>query len=369
MMRMYNNYNIKGIDIVSMPRLIIDLKKIIHNTKTIASLCKNKQINITGVTKACCGDPKIALAMIQGGATSLADSRLANIKRLKKSGIDVDLMMLRTPMISEVDELIEICDISLNSEYSVIEALSNSAKINDKVHDILIMLEMGDLREGCNIEEISTIIERSIKLSNVKIIGIAMNLACFSGVIPTNAKIKEFESTVKKLENNFNLSFSMISGGNSANIPLLQTPLDYRKINNFRIGEGILLGLETSHRNIIPGCFRDAFILEAEIIELKKKPSIPNGEITQNAFGETPTFQDFGIINRGILAIGRQDVVIEGLLPYNSDIKILGGSSDHLIINFDSVNFQVGDTIKFNIDYRALVRLYTSPYVEKYYIS
>ena len=160
----------------------------------------------------------------------------------------------------------------------------------------------------------------------------------------------------------------MIGGGNSANIPLLLNEHPKSKINNLRIGEGILLGLETVHRTSIPDTYQDAFILEAEIIELKEKPSVPDGEISQNAYGETQTFENIGTIRRGILGIGRQDVIVDGLKPVDH-FKIIESSSDHIVVFNTPPDSKVGDILKFKPNYGALVNLFTSKYVNKEYIE
>jgi predicted amino acid racemase len=161
----------------------------------------------------------------------------------------------------------------------------------------------------------------------------------------------------------------MVSGGNSANIPLLFKKRKKSKVNNLRVGEGILLGLETVFRLPIPKTHQDAFTLEAEIIELKKKASVPDGMVSQNAFGETPQFEDVGEIMRGILGIGRQDVLVDGLSPLDNGVEILGASSDHIILHLNNNNHKVGSTVKFGLNYGALVRAFTSDYVHKKYVG
>ena len=347
------------------PKLSIDLSKIEHNTRTISNLASKQEIQITGVTKCCCGDVRVAEAMLRGGATSIGDSRIDNLRQLRESGIDTELILLRTPMLSKAREVVKYSDISLNSELSVISKLSAEALKNSKTHRVVLMVEMGDLREGVPIEQLETTIERAKKLEGIELYGLGMNLACYGGVVPTVEKIHEFSDIVSGMENKFDLNFELVSGGNSANIPLLINDSTPTRINNLRIGEGILLGLETVNRTPIPNTYQDAFILEAEIIELNEKPSIPEGELSQNAFGETPEFEDLGKIRRGILAIGRQDVIIEGLRPLDDKISILGSSSDHIIFQVNSDAYKVGDVLKFQMDYGGLLHLCTSKYVDK----
>lgn len=307
--------------------------------------------------------------MIKGGVYSIADSRVENLKKIKNAGIQKELMLLRTPMLSEIKDVLEYADISLQSELKVIKKISEIALELGKKHKIILMVEMGDLREGMIPDEIDRIIDHIKGLHGIKIYGIGMNLACFGGVVPTDEKIQEFNKIVNRIEEKHNICFKIVSGGNSANIPSLLNKIDQGKINNLRIGEGILLGLETIKRSAIPNCFQDTFFVDAEIIELKKKPSKPYGKISQNAFGETPNFKNRGEILRGIVALGKQDVIVEDLKPYDEDIEILGSSSDHIIIEIKNNEYNVGDKIRFAMKYGALVHLFTSKYVKKNYIN
>ena len=187
--------------------MLIDINKIKHNAKTIVKLASKQGINITGVTKASCGDPLVAKAMLDGGVSSIGDSRLYNIKKLKESGLKTEFIQLRTPMISEIEEVVEFADISLNSELIVIKHLSKQAIKKGKIHNIILMIEMGDLREGANIEELNHMVSNILNYQGINLYGIGMNLACFGGVVPTEEKIIKFEEIVKNIEDNFNLKF------------------------------------------------------------------------------------------------------------------------------------------------------------------
>lgn len=347
------------------PRVIIFLNKIEHNTKIIVKQANKFGIEITGVTKATCANIDVAKVMIAGGVKSIGDSRIENLKQLKKSGILTDLILLRTPMLSELDDVIEYADISLNTELEVISKLNEKALSKKRKHRIIIMIEMGDLREGIMKDDVNDIIKEVLKMKGIKLWGVGMNLACFGGVIPTIEKIKHFSLIVSNIEDYFKYKFEMISGGNSANISGLLKEVDNGRINNLRIGEGILRGLETINRKPIPNTYQDCFTLECEIIECKEKPSKPEGITSQNAYGEIPKFNDIGKIRRAIVAIGRQDVIVEDLIPIDSNVEILGSSSDHIILNLKNTNYRVGDIVRFSMKYGALVNLFTSKYVNK----
>jgi len=165
------------------------------------------------------------------------------------------------------------------------------------------------------------------------------------------------------LESTFSIHLDIVSGGNSANLDWAFGSAQPGRINNLRLGESLLLGCKTLHRCPIGGLHTDAITLIAEVIESKIKPSQPWGTIAQNAFGELPVANDRGDIAQAILAIGHQDIDPQGLsTPLG--ITIIDSSSDHLIVQCDSL-LAVGTELPFQINYSALTRAMTSPFVIK----
>lgn len=346
------------------PRIEINLKKIAHNAKTLNRFYGSKGIDIFGVTKGICGNPKIASVLVKNGIRVLADSRIANIRRMQNEGIKAEYLLLRTPFLSQAEAVVKYTDISLNSEYSVIKRLSKFAERQNRKHKIILMVELGDLREGIMPSDLDHMIKLVLELNGIKLVGIGTNLACFGGVNPDQEKMGYLSSIVTNVEKKFGLTLKYVSGGNSANYDWVNSTKNVGKINNLRLGESIYLGCETLHRKLIPGLLNDAFTLVTEVIEYKIKPSFPYGTISQDAFGNMPKFSDRGKIKRAILGIGLQDVLVSGLTP-RSDIEILGASSDHIIVDASKIELKVGSELKFDLNYGALLSAMTSPYVFK----
>ncbi len=351
------------------PRIEIDINKIKHNTQVLVGLAKESNINITGITKVFCGLKEIAHAMVAGGVTMLGDSRVENIKKLES--IDIKKLFLRLPMISQAMEIVKYTDISLNSEISTIKALGEAALKLNKVHSIILMIDLGDLREGVLIKDALKTVEAILKIEGIKLIGLGTNLTCYGGVIPQKDNLEILVDINKKIESKFNISLSIVSGGNSSSLYLLEKKEIPSRINNLRLGEAIVLGRETAFGNRISNTYEDAFILKAEIIELKEKPSVPTGTLGVNAFGEKPNFEDKGIRKRAILAIGRQDISVEDIAPKDSKVGIIGASSDHLIVDITdcSHKYTVGDKLDFTINYGSLLKIMSSEYVYKKFIK
>ncbi len=361
---------------MSGPYVTIDLEKIQANARVITDVCAAHGIEVTGVTKVTCGMPSVARAMLAGGVTSIGESRMENIRRLKVSGINAPMMLLRIPPLSAVDEIVTSVDISLNSELSVIEALSLAAARRGIVHDIILMVDLGDLREGIWPDDLMPIASEVVKLAGVRIVGIGTNLSCYGGIIPTCGNMDELVYYADEIEGKFGLSLAYLSGGNSSSLSLIAEGGMPARINHVRIGEGMLLGRETVERRPWPGTSQDAFVLRAEVIELKEKPSVPIGQRGQDAFGGTPTFTGTASdhlegarreMTRAILNVGREDVLVEGLEPIDARLTILGASSDHLIIDVTQAGGGValGGELEFLMNYGALLAAMTSSYVEK----
>jgi predicted amino acid racemase len=322
------------------------------------------------VSKAVLGDPTIAQAMIQGGVEFIADSRLENIQRMRKSGVLAQFVLLRTAL-SQAELIVQWVDISLNSELATLKALSHYAEAKQRIHRVIIMVELGDLREGVCPCDLSSFFSEALTLSHLEIIGIGCNLACYGGVKPDAHNMHELSVQVDRLEHEFGLDLKIISGGNSANYDWYtsksKTDRTDDRINNLRLGESILLGRETVHRASIPGLHTRAFQLFAEVIESKRKPSMPLGEICQDAFGNVPCFTDRGMHQRSIVALGRQDVLVSGLSSRQA-VTIIGASSDHLILDSGDRVLQIGEEVQFDLDYGALLAVMTSPFVRKEFL-
>lgn len=350
-----------------MPRLEINIDKIKHNARTLKERFAEKGITITSVIKGVAGSPEIANAILECGINTIAVSKVQDIKKMKGSGVKAEFMLTRLPMHSEVPDIVKYADISLNSEISTIKLLSRHSLEQDKRHKIVLMLELGDLREGILPEDIDSVIEQTILLKGIDLYGIGTNLACFGGIRPSEKNMAELSQIADRVQRKYHIKIDMVSGGNSANYQWLSKTDDTGNINNLRIGEAILLGRDPVRKNKIPGLYIDAFTLICEVIESKFKPSMPYGDKCQNAFGYRPEFTDIDSINRIIVGIGEQDVDTKAIRP-RIKADILGASSDHLILHIKNNGIEVGSEMQFDIKYSALLRLSTSPYVKKVFI-
>ncbi len=349
------------------PRLEIYPDRITHNARAVTALAHAHGAHAAAVCKVTCAHPAVARALQAGGADSLADSRLQNLRALTELNLGLPRLLLRLPAPSQAAEVVRWADCSLNSSLETLTALSAAAADAGVTHQVIIMVDVGDLREGVWPERAPDLLRAAARLPHLEILGLGCNLACYGGVIPSLENMRALVNVREACRAASGLPLDLLSGGNSSSLPLLASGQMPKEINHFRFGESIVLGRNVLDRSPWPGTRQDTFRLLAEVIEVERKPSIPIGPRGQDAFGGEPEFIDRGVRARAICNIGRQDVAIDGLEPEDPGVIVLGGSSDHLVLDVEAARhpLRVGDTLSFFPNYGALLAASTSPYVEK----
>lgn len=352
---------------VPVPSILIRPDVIQQNTAAITDRFDGR---LVGVTKAVTGDPVIAKAMLEGGAHGLADSRTENLAHLSESH-EAHLTKLVGPMLSDLDRIVRVADRTLQSEPRVIEALAQVARDCEEPHEVVIMVDIGDRREGVLPDDLVSILDRIVDIRGVEIVGFGTVVGCFAGVVPTRGQLEEFVSLVEETEAAIGREFPVVSGGSSVTLPLLEGEGLPVRVNELRVGEAILLGTNITLGRSISYLRNDAFEIHAEVVECKHKPSTPEGRRGFNVDGERPDFTDRGIRKRAIVALGKQDAAWRELKPLTDGIEVLGASSDHTVLDVTDADhpLAVGDTIRFRPGYHALVQAFTSPYVYPSYVS
>ena len=342
--------------------MIIDLSKIRRNSEKLVEELNRRGIDMVGVTKLFMGEPLLARAYLESGAKILADSRHENIIRMKTAGIDGPFMIIRIPPLSHIPMLKE------NVEYYLVSEPEVALRIDEEVRKakLIYMVDVGDLREGVMYYEAAEEIEKVKRsLKSASIIGVGTNVGCFGGVLPTKENLERIVNVAKAVD------AQIISVGGTVYLMSLEKGELPKEINQMRIGEAALLGTDVTGNREIPYLERGTVILEAEIIELKTKPSVPEGPIGYDSMGRKPVFEDKGKRLRAIIAAGEQDINPDGLIPLDDGAEVIHSSSDHTIVDVTEVQrpLKVGDVLRFRMNYSATLRAMTSPYVEKVWLK
>ena len=357
------------------PMLEINLNKVHENIKSMVELCKSQGISVAGVVKGFNGTPEIVEQFVSAGCNYIASSRMDQIIKLKEYGLSEPFMMIRIPMFSEIKELVQFADVSLNSELETLDMIEKECKLQGKTHKVILMLDLGDLREGIVDEEEFINLAEYVEnhLENIELYGVGTNLGCYGSIVPTEDNLGRLCNIAEKIESKINRKLEMISGGATSSLPLIIDGKMPKRINNLRLGEGILLaqdldefwGYDMKHMH------KDTFVLKAQVVEIKHKPTHPIGEIFIDAFGTKPTYEDKGIRKRALLAVGKQDFGLhDKLIPQKQGVKIVGSSSDHLIIDIEDceVEIKLGEILDFIMYYPPMMYLSGYSAVPKVFI-
>lgn len=349
------------------PTVRIDPGAIRENARLV---CERVDGTVIGVTKAVAGDPIVATAMRAGGVDGIGDSRLLNLARVGEH-VEAERTLLQSPKLSDLDRVVHYAERSLQTEPAVLEALGELALDHGVEHDVIVMVDTGDRREGVMPEDARPTLRHATGLDGIRVVGVGTNTGCFGGVLPSAESMAEFVATVERVEDALDREFQVVSGGSTVTLALVEDGTLPARVNELRVGEGILLGTDVTRDRQIPYLRQDAFTLQAEVIECKQKPSTPDGSSGRNVDGDRPSFTDRGLRRRAILGLGKQDTVPAQLTPLRDGVEVLGASSDHLICDVTETTgvVDVGETLAFRMGYRALLQAFTSEYVGRFVVD
>lgn len=350
--------------------IVLNREKLKHNYMFLNNLFKKNKIEWAVVTKMLCGNKTYLKELIDLGVKQICDSRVSNLKVIKDMDSSIETIYIKPPAKRSLKSIVKYADISINTEFYTIKLLNEEAKKLKKIHKIMIMIEMGELREGVMWDEFIDFYESVFNLSNIEVVGIGTNLNCLYGVLPNQDKLIQLSLYEQLIEAKFDKNIPYISGGSSVTIPLIFKGLLPKSINHFRVGETLYLGTDVYNDSTIRNMEHNVFQLFTEIIELSEKPMIPMGEMGTNVEGIEYNFEDSNVGKsscRAILDIGLLDVEEKHIQPKDTDIEIVGSSSDMMVLDLgkNSKNYKVGDLIEFSLDYMGTLSVLNSKYIEK----
>lgn len=341
-----------------------------HNFNFLDTLFKENDIKWGITTKLFCGNRDFLSEVVDLGIGEMHDSRISNLKVIKEIDPETVTIYIKPPPKDIVRDVVKYADISLNTELATLHELSEEAQRQDKTHKVIIMIEMGDLREGVMREDLINFYEKVFRLPGIEVVGLGTNLNCLHGVLPDGDKLIQLSLYKQIIELRFKKEIPLVSGGTTVTIPLLLRNQLPSGVNHFRVGEALFFGKNLFTDGVIEGMSDRVLELYTQIIELSEKPKVPMGELGVNPQGQTANVveEDVGKTSyRAIIDIGVLDIQPNYLVPVDDKITITDASSDMLVLDVGSNpnNYKVGDTIRFKLKYMGALGLMSSDYIEK----
>lgn len=350
--------------------ITLETEKLKKNYNYLNSFFTGHGIEWSIVTKMLCGNKKYLKELLDLGINQYSDSRISNLKMIKLLNEEAQTIYIKPPAKGVIEEVVKYADISMNTDFETIRMLSEEASRQDRTHKIIIMIDLGELREGVMRDDFVDFYATVFQMKNIEVVGIGTNLSCLYGILPNNDKLLQLCLYKQLIELKFNVAIPYISGGSSVTIPLIEQKLLPKDVNHFRIGETLFMGTDVYNNKKYEELENDIFKLYAEIIELYEKPLIPSGEMGLNLEGDTVSFDQKNIGRstfRAIIDVGLLDIDIKHFDPTDTDIKYAGATSDMVVLDLgeNPKGYKVGDQIEFTMDYMGIVRIMNSKYIEK----
>ncbi|WP_274476259.1 alanine racemase [Mangrovimonas aestuarii] len=365
-----------------MAELIIHKDKIQNNIKSLSAFFKNHDIEWSLITKVFSGDmaflENVLTEDIIQNINSVGDSRLTSLKNLKAVNPRMRTIYIKPPAAVYAKDIVKYADISLNTSFSTIIALNKAANEANKTHHIIIMIELGELREGVLRDDVMNFYQKVFNLSNINVIGIGSNLGCMYGVAPSYDKLLHLCLYKQLISATFKKDLKLISGGSSITLPLIDQGTVPKDVNHFRIGEAAFFGVSPLNNEQFENLHTDTFEFKANIIELEEKKIVPEGILSDANIGQTAEFNTEGKSDKSykaILDFGLLDVDQDNLVAFDKGITFVGVTSDMMVIdigrnecNDGKQRFKVGDQITFKPNYMAVARLLNSKFIDKVFV-
>jgi len=352
------------------PALEVNLDAMRINAQVLCDLCRKNGISVAGIIKFSDGDLQVAKAYRDGGCAQLGVSRAKHLQAIKEAFHETETLLTRSPTRFDVEATARYADLSLHSDPGVLKALNEEAGKWGTRPGIILMMDVGDLREGVdNIPELVALAKLCENLPNLNLRGVGTNHACLNGVLPTKENLTFLVEGAEAVEHAIGRKLDIISGGSSVNLLLLRDGVNQMppRINHLRLG-GIIanpMNIRLGRGLKFDGMREDSVRLVAEIVEIHEKDSAPKGA-TKNWAGETIVREDKGRRMRAILALGSQDVSDAGtMIPELPRVEIVGCSSDHTIVDVTDTGrtWRSGDTLTFKVRYSNMLYAFTGDHV------
>jgi ornithine racemase len=349
--------------------ITLDRAKLEHNYQFLNQFFAKRNIEWSIVSKMLCGNYDYVKLLCETGIKEICDARISNLRMVKQINPDIQTVYIKPPAKRSIKSIVKYADVSFNTQIETIKWLSEEACAQHVQHKVVIMVEMGDLREGVMGEEVVNFYSKVFELPNIEVVSFGTNLNCLHGVMPSHDKLIQLSLYKQLIEAKFNRNIPYVTGGTSVVIPLIFNGQLPKGVNHFRVGETLFFGLNLFTGEIIEGMQGDVIKLYAEVIELIVKPKVPMGEMEANPSGDVYQIneEDYGkTAYRAIVDLGLLDISPEFLIPEHSGIEISGASSDMLVLDLgDESRYKVGDLVPCHLKYMGALGLMNSNYIEK----
>lgn len=348
-------------------QVLINLEKLEHNISVLQNICSSTGLQTVWVTKGCHSYPAVIHLLRDMGAEAFGDIYLQNFAGVFKD-FPGERMMIGFPTLDQMAQAVALTSINLISCPDHAAALSAEAQKADTTQRVVLMVDEGNLREGVMPEQLLPTVNRILGYPGIELAGVGTSVGCFAGYCADKKDMEDLAQAAKIIEAHAAIQLPIISmGSGTMLIDLIRDTIIPEAITQVRIGAAFLVGEKPPTHEPISGLQQGAFTMRTEILELMKKPSLPEAPTGCDAFGNETSFENIGQRNKALLNIGMMDVDVCDLTPLTPGLKIIGASSNYTICDVTDCqeSLQVGDRLDFQMGYSAMSKSMGSQYTQK----
>lgn len=355
-----------------MSQLILNLDKLRHNIRFLSRHCKEHHLNITGIIKDPRADQKMISQMMDLGFENIGISRVPD-GHIAQPVFPKRPIYITLPSIHELPAIVQFFSTSFNSEMTVIEQLNQAAIAMNRPHDILLMVDTGDLREGVMPDQVVETVRKihQIRPRNIEFAGIGTNLGCCAGTVPDEYNLGIMAELADRIESQLDIEVKTVSVGGSVLLKWMQHRQLPGRINNIRLGESVFLGTIPTINQVHPDLKTQVVTFRSDIIEIREKLVTPPQFCGKDALGIQPKFTCRGLRKRAILNFGICDTSPSGLTPLIPGMEIVSVNSNYTLADITDCRhrFKVGDFVDFTMNYQAFLQSLISPFTRIRYLE
>ncbi len=347
-----------------MPTVLLNLDALSHNTDIAVAFAKRWGVTVLPVLKAVASHPIVAKTLMEQGITRFGFAECDEPYFFTNNfQAEKHLLCLTPPR--QADAVVANFSRNTVTTIEMLQALQQAAHARGKRHEVLVMIDFGDSREGIHPHEAAAFIECASAFPNLSLCGFGSMFACFGAETPTQSAMERM-TALRDLFKEKGIANPVVSAGGSVFCAWVESN-GPGPITELRFGDPFLLGVDLYRQAELPGgSYRqDVCRFCAEVLEVREKKIAEECTSAEYQFvGQDSSFliRKEGLRRRALLDIGFFHIEGKELQCELPGTFIAGCSSGYLALDVTDCPepVAVGQQVFFSGGYWSMSKFFRS---------
>jgi predicted amino acid racemase len=343
-----------------LPKIVVNVEALAHNAGLVGPILNKYGLAVLPVLKEVASHPAVTAEVMKFGFDRFGYAEIEEpflFTHSPPAGRDGRTLIGLTPP-SKAARVVEVFKRSFQTMPESLEALAGAAGGLGLEHEVILMADLGDNREGLPPEEMGQLLDLALTHSSLKTAGFGVSLACLSHKTPTDSELEKLKQ-LKALFRSRRVEQPAVSVGGSVFWNFLdQIPPGL--VTEIRLGDPFLLGKDIyRHLPLAGGVFRtDVFVLSAEVVEVKTVSA--NGTAKER---RTRVLCEMG---RFHTSLGSNSANLDHLSCEKPGSIVVGLTAGYIVTDITDCRepVKVGEYLKFCPSYWAVAQAFRNPLVQ-----